>query len=45
LIGKRARLPDGVKIGRNCKIGPNVAPANFSDLSLASGETLALPND
>jgi len=45
LIGKRARLPDGVKIGRNCKIGPDVTPANFSDLSLATGGTLALPND
>ena len=37
IIGKRAKLPDGIKIGRNCKIGPGVIPADFSSLEVPSG--------
>ncbi len=40
LIGKRAHLPAGITVGRNCKIGPDVKPEDFSGLNLASGETV-----
>jgi len=43
VIGKRAELPPGLKVGRNCKIGPNVRPEDFVSLELASGESVELP--
>ncbi|HEX2916271.1 MAG TPA: glucose-1-phosphate adenylyltransferase [Chloroflexia bacterium] len=43
VIGKRAELPAGIKIGRNCKIGPEVTAKHFSSLELAEGETVELP--
>ena len=41
LVGKRARVPRGVAIGRNCRIDPGVIERDFgtSD-TLASGETI-----
>lgn len=40
LIGKRAHLPDNLKVGRNCKIGSDLRPEDFSTDTLASGETV-----
>lgn len=40
LIGKRAHLPDHLKVGRNCKIGTDLRPEDFSTDTLASGETV-----
>ena len=40
LIGKRAHLPDNLKVGRNCKIGTDLRPEDFSSDTLASGETV-----
>ena len=40
LIGKRAHMPDGLKVGRNCKIGSDLRPEDFHTDTLASGETL-----
>jgi glucose-1-phosphate adenylyltransferase len=40
LIGKRAHLPDGLKVGRNCKIGSDLRPEDFPSATLASGETV-----
>ncbi len=40
LIGKRAHLPDNLKVGRNCKIGTDLRPEDFSSDTLASGETI-----
>jgi len=40
LIGKRAHLPDGLKVGRNCKIGTDLRPEDFLIDTLASGETV-----
>jgi glucose-1-phosphate adenylyltransferase len=40
LIGKRAHLPDNLKVGRNCKIGSDLRPGDFSSDMLASGETI-----
>lgn len=40
LIGKRARLPDDLKVGRNAKIGTDLRPEDFSSNTVASGETV-----
>jgi glucose-1-phosphate adenylyltransferase len=40
LIGKRAHLPDHMKVGRNCKIGVDLRPEDFPTETLASGETI-----
>ena len=40
LIGKRAHLPDNLKVGRNCKIGADLRPEDFHSETLASGESL-----
>jgi len=40
LIGKRARLPDHLKVGRNCKIGADLRLEDFSTELLVSGETV-----
>ena len=42
LVGKRARIPAGVVIGRNCRIDPSVVEDDFgSRRSIRSGETVA----
>lgn len=41
LVGKRARLPAGLRVGRNCKIEPAVPEESFRDMLVASGETVA----
>jgi glucose-1-phosphate adenylyltransferase len=42
LVGKRARIPAGVKIGRNCRIDPSVVEADFGTRrTVRSGETVA----
>jgi hypothetical protein len=40
LIGKRTRLPDHLTVGRNCKIGTDLRPEDFTTDTLASGETV-----
>lgn len=40
IVGKSARLPAGVQIGRNCRIDPNLTPADFGILEVPSGETV-----
>jgi glucose-1-phosphate adenylyltransferase len=40
LIGKRVHLPDGLKVGRNCKIGTDLRPEDFPTDTLGSGETI-----
>ncbi len=43
LIGKRAHLPAGIKVGRNVKIGTDIRPNDFPSLDLPSGETVIAP--
>src|SRR5262249_47411698 len=31
VVGKRARVPNGYRIGRNCLIGPDVVESDFPD--------------
>ncbi|MBA2396733.1 MAG: glucose-1-phosphate adenylyltransferase [Ktedonobacteraceae bacterium] len=40
LIGKRAHLPDNLKVGRNCKIGSDLRPEDFPSDTVPSGETV-----
>jgi glucose-1-phosphate adenylyltransferase len=41
LVGKRARIPRGVEIGRNCRIDPGVIERDFGGSArVASGETV-----
>jgi glucose-1-phosphate adenylyltransferase len=42
LVGKRARIPARVVIGRNCRIDPGVGPADFGRRRrIRSGETIS----
>jgi glucose-1-phosphate adenylyltransferase len=40
IVGKRARLPDGIQIGRNCVIGPAVRDDEYGGLLVPSGSTI-----
>jgi glucose-1-phosphate adenylyltransferase len=40
LIGKRSILPDNLTVGRNCKLGGDLRPQDFTTDTLASGETI-----
>jgi len=43
LVGKRARIPAGVHIGRNCRIDPGVGPGDFGRRRvIRSGETISV---
>lgn len=37
IVGKRARIPPGASIGRNCRIDPNVTPDDFERMELPGG--------
>ncbi len=40
IIGKGARLPPGLRVGRNCKIDPGVKESDFSTLCIPSGSSV-----
>ncbi|MFP3879599.1 MAG: glucose-1-phosphate adenylyltransferase subunit GlgD [Dehalococcoidia bacterium] len=41
IVGKGARLPAGLKVGRNCKIAPDVQERDFSTHLIPSGSSVA----
>jgi glucose-1-phosphate adenylyltransferase len=41
LVGKRARVPARVRVGRNCRIDPNVVESDFPRRRVAAGVTIA----
>jgi glucose-1-phosphate adenylyltransferase len=41
VVGKGAKIPEGVKIGRNCAIASNVAEKDFRSAIVQSGETIS----
>jgi len=43
IVGKRAKLPPYVRIGRNCVIGPNVVAEGMEDGYIPSGTTIRSP--
>jgi len=44
VIGKGARLPSGLRVGRNCKIDPGVKETDFATLSIPSGTSVVPKN-
>ncbi len=40
IVGKRARVPAGASLGRNCRIDPNVTPDDWERIELPSGGTI-----
>jgi glucose-1-phosphate adenylyltransferase len=40
IVGKRARVPAGVLIGRNCCIDANTTPQDYAQLQVPSGATI-----
>jgi glucose-1-phosphate adenylyltransferase len=42
IVGKRAQIPAGVVIGRNCRIDPATTPGDYSSSEVASGETISV---
>lgn len=40
VVGKGAKIPEGVKIGRNCALAGNVTEKDFRSLIVQSGETI-----
>jgi glucose-1-phosphate adenylyltransferase len=40
VVGERARIPPGVRIGRNCLVGPRTGPEDFADVVVASGTSV-----
>ena len=43
VVGKRATLPSGLRLGRNCVVGPGVVVCAPEDNYLPSGSTLRVP--
>ncbi len=42
IIGKKAKVPPGVKVGRNCVIGCGVVEDDFPGTEIQSGETIEI---
>jgi glucose-1-phosphate adenylyltransferase len=40
VVGKRAQIPEGTRIGRNCRVDVETVAADFEKLVIASGETV-----
>jgi glucose-1-phosphate adenylyltransferase len=40
IVGKRARLPANVRVGRNCRIGVGVGVDDFHGLDIPSGDSV-----
>ncbi len=41
IVGKRARIPAGAIIGRNCRIDPSTTPDDYESIVVPSGETIS----
>ena len=41
IVGKRARVPAGATIGRNCRIDANTTPNDYDQLNVSSGATIS----
>jgi len=41
IAGKRAKIPAGAVIGRNCRIDPNTNPDDYDQLAVPSGGTVS----
>lgn len=45
IVGKRAKMPQGLAVGRNCIIGPNIGPSHLPKDTVPSGSTIRLLRD
>ena len=43
VVGERARIPPGARIGRNCLIGPRARETDFPGFEIPSGSSVARP--
>jgi glucose-1-phosphate adenylyltransferase len=41
IVGKRAHIPAGASIGRNCRIDANTTPKDYDQLQVPSGATIS----
>jgi len=41
IVGKRAEIPAGARIGRNCRIDPATCPSDYDSLEVPSGGTIS----
>jgi glucose-1-phosphate adenylyltransferase len=41
IVGKRARIPSGAAIGRNCRIDPGTSKDDYDQLEVLSGGTIS----
>lgn len=41
IVGKRARIPDGASIGRNCRIDSNTTKDDYTQMEIPSGGTIS----
>ena len=41
IVGKRARIPTSIRIGRNCIVGPGVREEDLATDYLASGSSIS----
>jgi glucose-1-phosphate adenylyltransferase len=41
IVGKRARIPAGAVIGRNCRIDPSTTPEDYESIEVPSGATIS----
>ena len=41
IVGKRAHIPAGTVIGRNCRIDPSTTPDDYKSVEIPSGETVS----
>jgi len=42
IVGKRAHIPEGAVIGRNCRIDPSTGPDDYESLEVPSGESVSM---
>jgi glucose-1-phosphate adenylyltransferase len=42
IVGKRAKIPAGASIGRNCRIDSNTSPDDYDQPEVPSGGTISL---
>lgn len=42
IVGKRAIIPEGALIGRNCRIDPNTTLVDYASLVVPSGDTISV---
>ena len=45
IVGKGSRLPDGIVVGRNCRVAPDLVERHFTAAVLPSGAVMDRPQE